>query len=59
VEERRLKNLSILDYLSDVRYVSVEDLRRLDPDLLTFLNINTIADYEYALKVAQTFNREW
>jgi len=56
VESRRLKNLSILDYLSDVRYVNVEELKSLDPDLLTFLNINTMTDYEHALKIAYALN---
>mgnify|MGYP000679637701 CR=1 FL=1 len=56
VKARRFKNLSVLDYLSDVRYVSVEELRSLDPELLTFLNINTLEDYEAALKLAYTIN---
>jgi molybdopterin-guanine dinucleotide biosynthesis protein A len=53
VEAGRFKNLSILDYLQDVRYVSVEELRSLDPELLTFLNINTLEDYQHALKLAE------
>jgi GTP:adenosylcobinamide-phosphate guanylyltransferase len=32
--------------------VSVEELRSLDPELLTFLNINTVEDYQHALKLA-------
>lgn len=56
VEASRFKNLSILDCLSDVRYVNVEELRSLDPSLLTFLNINTIEDYERALKVGYRFD---
>jgi len=57
VEGRRFKNLSILDYLSDVRYVNVEELRSLDPELLTFLNINTEEDYRHALKLAYLINK--
>lgn len=54
VSAKRFKNLSILDYLQDVRYVDVEELRRLDPDLLTFFNVNTLEDYEKALRTASS-----
>jgi len=56
VEAGRFKNLSILNYLTDVRYVNVEELRSLDPELLTFFNINTLEDYEHALKLAYVIN---
>ncbi len=56
VEAGRFKNLSILDYLRDVRYVNVEELRSLDPKLLTFLNINTVEDYQHALRLAEKIN---
>ena len=56
VEAGRFKNLSILNYFRDVRYVNVEELRNLDPELLTFFNINTVEDYQHALKLAYTID---
>ncbi len=47
--EPRLRR--ILDSIR-ARIVPEDELRRLDPDLRSFLNVNTPADYERALKLA-------
>lgn len=49
-----IRNYSIRDViirLPKVRYISVDELRRFDRDLLTFYNINTFRDYKKALKI--------
>ncbi|MEM2884003.1 MAG: molybdenum cofactor guanylyltransferase [Nitrososphaerales archaeon] len=56
VKANRFKNLTILDYMQDVRYIDVEELRRLDQNLLTFFNVNTFEDYKNALKAAAQAN---
>jgi molybdopterin-guanine dinucleotide biosynthesis protein A len=40
--------------LPKVRYVPVEELRRFDRSLLTFFNINTLQEYEEALKLSKS-----
>ena len=42
--------LSLMDMLNelDVRYIGEEDVRRIDPDGESFVNINTLDDYEKA-----------
>ncbi|MEE9284202.1 MAG: molybdenum cofactor guanylyltransferase [Dehalococcoidia bacterium] len=47
--------LKIIGFFDDVRvrYVPEEEVRRFDPDLLTFFNINTQADLERALALAR------
>jgi molybdenum cofactor guanylyltransferase len=44
--------LALIDEL-DVRRVSEDELRRVDPTLASFLNVNTPADYVRALKLAR------
>lgn len=39
---------SLVSALHSVRYVGLEDIRRVDPDLTCFLNINTLRDLERA-----------
>jgi molybdopterin-guanine dinucleotide biosynthesis protein A len=41
--ERRVKSLLAV---SNVRYVTSEELRAVDPELRSFRNLNTPADYE-------------
>ena len=41
--ERRVQDLLAR---ADVRYVDAAELRRIDPELRSFRNINTPADYE-------------
>ncbi len=38
--------------LVKVRVLEESEVRRLDPELLSFLNVNTPADYEHALKLS-------
>ncbi|MCH8191964.1 MAG: molybdenum cofactor guanylyltransferase [Chloroflexi bacterium] len=47
--------LKIIGFFDDVRvrYVPEDELRRFDPDLLTFFNINTQADLDRALALAK------
>ena len=40
--------LSMISHLHDIRYVSRVVLQKLDPELLTFFNINTLADLRKA-----------
>lgn len=44
------KNLRIFDFFSQakVRYVDADEIRAVDPDMLSFFNINTPADLERA-----------
>lgn len=42
--KRRMKHL--LDSLTNVLYISTEVLKRFDPELLTFENINTLGDHK-------------
>lgn len=39
---------SMIERLDRTAYVPIEELRRLDPDLLTFFNINSVEDLERA-----------
>ncbi len=43
-DDRRI--VSPLNALSRVRYVSIEKIKEIDPELRTFINVNTIADLE-------------
>ena len=43
-DKRRMK--ALLDSLTNVLYISTEVLKQLDPELLTFENINTLGDHK-------------
>ena len=43
---------SLLDRVNTL-YVSESDIRRIDPELQSFLNINTPADYAEAMRLLQ------
>ncbi len=43
-DDRRI--VSPLNVLSKVRYVSIEKIKEIDPELKTFINVNTIKDLE-------------
>ncbi|NYT00671.1 MAG: molybdenum cofactor guanylyltransferase [Methanocellales archaeon] len=45
-DDRRI--ISPLNALSKVRYVSIEKIKEIDPELKTFINVNTMADLERA-----------
>jgi molybdopterin-guanine dinucleotide biosynthesis protein A len=47
----QLKVSNMIDRLKTVVYVDVEELRKMDKDLLTFLNINTKQDLRRAEKI--------
>ncbi|MEM3608696.1 MAG: molybdenum cofactor guanylyltransferase [Candidatus Bathyarchaeia archaeon] len=48
----------IIERLSKVKYVPVDELRRFDRDLVTFYNINTFQEYEEALKISRSLRGE-
>jgi len=48
LEEEKMNLRSMIDRLSGVRYVSIMVLRQMDPQLLTFFNVNTPEDLERA-----------
>ncbi|MGD8506645.1 MAG: molybdenum cofactor guanylyltransferase [Candidatus Bathyarchaeota archaeon] len=48
LEQGEMNMRSMIDYLHDIRYISTLVLRRMDAELLTFFNINTIADLRKA-----------
>lgn len=55
-EEKDLSNLpprKLLRRLRRVHYLAVDELRRHDPDLLSFLNINYPSDLEHARELAK------
>ncbi|MDD2777432.1 MAG: molybdenum cofactor guanylyltransferase [Methanocellales archaeon] len=43
-DDRRI--ISPLKALSRIRYVSIEEIKEIDPELRTFINVNTMADLE-------------
>ena len=52
LENKRLKNLSILDGLDKINYVPVNRLKKFDEELHTFFNINTNLDYSLAKEIS-------
>jgi len=44
----KMDMLSMISHLYDIRYISTAVLRKLDSELLTFFNINTLADLRKA-----------
>lgn len=48
LEQGKMDVRSMIDYLRGIRYISTLTLQKLDPELLTFLNINTLADLRKA-----------
>jgi len=52
---RALKNgmkvSGMIERLKDVRYVPIEVIRKIDPELLTFTNINTLGDLRKASRI--------
>jgi len=48
LEEGERRVYGMIKRLGKVLYISVEELRRLDPDLLTFFNVNTEGNLERA-----------
>ena len=48
LEQGKLDLRSMLVHIKGVRYVSTMTLQRLDPELLTFFNINTVQDLKKA-----------
>ncbi len=51
LERRRLNMVSMIKNLKEVNYVNVSALKKLDPELLTFLNINDPNDFKKAQKI--------
>ena len=54
--EQRLRALDLVESLA-VRWLSERELRAVDPELDSFRNVNTPADYEAALALARARNR--
>jgi len=48
LEQGRMDVRSMISYLCGIRYISTVTLQKLDPELLTFFNINTLADLRKA-----------
>jgi molybdopterin-guanine dinucleotide biosynthesis protein A len=48
LEQGKMDMLSMIGYLRGIRYISTLVLQELDPELLTFFNINTLADLRKA-----------
>lgn len=48
LEQGKMDVRSMISYLRSIRYISTVTLRKLDPELLTFFNINTFADLRKA-----------
>lgn len=48
IEKGGMRLLSMISLLKRVRYLSTEVIKKVDPDLITFLNINTPADLRNA-----------
>lgn len=48
LEKGKMDVRSMINCLRDIRYISTVILQKLDPELLTFFNINTFADLEKA-----------
>jgi len=48
LEQGKMDMRSMISYLRGIRYISTIVLQKLDPELLTFLNINTLADLKKA-----------
>lgn len=51
LQQNRLQVRLLLDE-ADTRSVSIDQLRAVDPELRTLINLNHAADYEHALKLA-------
>ncbi len=48
LDQGKMDMLSMISYLRGIRYISTVVLQKLDPELLTFFNINTLADLRKA-----------
>ncbi len=48
LDQEKMDMLSMISYLRGIRYISTVVLQKLDPELLTFFNINTLADLRKA-----------
>jgi molybdopterin-guanine dinucleotide biosynthesis protein A len=48
LEQGKMDMRSMISYLHGIRYISTVVLQKLDPELLTFFNINTLADLRKA-----------
>jgi molybdopterin-guanine dinucleotide biosynthesis protein A len=52
VKEGRFKNIAILRNLK-INYVPIDSFRSVDSRFLSFLNINTLDEYQKALKIVE------
>lgn len=48
LSELRFRNLHMIERLRKVKYVPIRDVRKIDKDLITFFNVNTLADLRRA-----------
>lgn len=58
VEADELKNTDMIKRLERVKYVSVEELRAFDKELLSFFNVNTLDEYRTALSMLGEMGQE-
>ncbi len=56
LDQEKMDMLSMISYLRGVRYISTVVLQKLDPELLTLFNINTLADLRKAESVQSQTN---
>ncbi len=56
LDQEKMDMLSMISYLRGVRYISTVVLQKLDPELSTFFNINTLADLRKAESVQSQKN---
>lgn len=57
LKEGKLEVRSMVEELSDVRYVPIHTLQKLDPKLKTFFNINTPSAFKKAEAILKRLNR--
>jgi molybdopterin-guanine dinucleotide biosynthesis protein A len=58
VAEGKLQVRALIEKLRGVRYVSTMVIQQLDPELLTFFNVNTPADLNKAMALVKQSNRK-
>ena len=57
INNNNAKIIDFINQLPNVYYLPVEQLKKIDPQLLSFYNINTPADLEVANKLYEKFSR--
>lgn len=58
LDRGKMDMLSMIDYLRGIRFISMVVVQKLDPRLLTFFNINTLADLRKAGSMLEKKTRQ-